>query len=301
VLQELRQLPGRGYAAFSTYQFQKGDTICTEAPVCWVHGHHPFSDGQIEEIESNLAGLEEPERLSVLEMANVYPEVACAGAGIFMTNSFDMTDAAQGPSCGLYCAIARLNHSCNPNAQQSHIPSTGEEILVATRQINVGDEINDCYIDLRQSRQQRQQSLHDLYRFQCGCASCSILDESSSSQEDKVRSRAFQLDNSVVSAAEEDADTALAVAEQYLSVLKSQSSEAKQSSSVAEASRGWSDRYIAGAHLYMYQIASALGKRKLAQQHIAEAHRWNVSLQGVDTPDSQQSLRLLSHYKSSIK
>ena len=29
------------------------------------------------------------------------------------------------PKCALYVALARLNHSCTPNVQQSHLPRTG--------------------------------------------------------------------------------------------------------------------------------------------------------------------------------
>ena len=32
----------------------------------------------------------------------------------------------------------RLNHSCTPNAQQTHIPSSGEEVLYAARDIQIG-------------------------------------------------------------------------------------------------------------------------------------------------------------------
>jgi hypothetical protein len=265
-----------------------GDIICTERPLTWVHGHHPFNDEQIAEIDQNVAALNEEERVALLSMANVWPEISSPGAGIFMTNSFDMTDSPNGDSCGMYCAIARLNHSCNPNAQQTHIPETGEEVLVASRDIEVGDEINDCYIDLRQTKSERRRILSELYRFECCCVVCSM---ESSEADDKARSRAMQLDGSVLDAAEADADTALLVAEQYLSLLKSHCS-LSTNTATASCSRGWSDRYMAGAHLYMYQIASVLGKAKLAHQHITEAHSWNTVLQGPNTPDSQNTLAL---------
>ena len=59
-------------------------------------------------------------------------------------------------------AIARLNHSCCPNAQQTHIPETGEEVLYASRDIEVGEEINDCYIELRKKRSERRRELKEV-------------------------------------------------------------------------------------------------------------------------------------------
>jgi hypothetical protein len=46
----------------------------------------------------------------------------------------------------MYLALARLNHSCTPNVQQTHMPDTTEEALFACRDIKRGEEINDCYI-----------------------------------------------------------------------------------------------------------------------------------------------------------
>ena len=97
-----------------------------------------------------------------------------AAAGIFMTNCFDMTDSIYGESCAMYLALARLNHSCCPNVQQTHYPDTTEEYLFAVRDINIGDEINDCYIELRQSKAERRASLLEFYRFECFCPGCCL-------------------------------------------------------------------------------------------------------------------------------
>lgn len=104
---ELRYQHGKGYAAFSLKKFSKGDHILTERPIISVRGHHPFSPEQIIEIERKLSELTTDEQQAFDAMSNVFPEVASSGAGIFMTNSFDMTDSPDGPSCGMYLAVAR--------------------------------------------------------------------------------------------------------------------------------------------------------------------------------------------------
>ena len=136
----LRSIPGQGYAAFATRDFAAGELILVERPTVWVHGHHPFTATQVEEIERKISLLSDPDRQAFYAMANVYhpTDPECFGssaAGIFLTNSFDMVDAPHGQSCAMYCAIGRLNHSCLPNVQQTHIPQTSEEVLHASRAI----------------------------------------------------------------------------------------------------------------------------------------------------------------------
>ena len=108
-----------------------------------------------------------------------------------------MTDSPKGPSCGMYLAIARLNHSCCPNAQQTHIPDSEEEVLYASRDIMIGEEINDCYIELRRGKQARNQELRELFRFECSCFSCR-LDDSSITLDDKRREKAMILEDAML-------------------------------------------------------------------------------------------------------
>jgi hypothetical protein len=93
----------------------------------------------VKTINDDIEKLSEEQQNAFFEMSNMYPECDTA-AGIYMTNSFDMTSSeevgegeegeGEGGGCGMYLAIARLNHSCCPNAQQTHIPETKEEVHV---------------------------------------------------------------------------------------------------------------------------------------------------------------------------
>jgi hypothetical protein len=279
-----------------------------ETPTVWVHGHHPFTEEQVCEIEKRVSALDEVERIEFYRMENVYKDdQASAAAGIFMTNSFDMTNSPNGDCCAMYLAIARLNHSCEPNVQQTHIPETGEEVLVACTTIEVGEEINDCYIELRQSREKRRAALRELYRFDCCCSACAcssvgdivecsckgtngaVEDTASRTsivtitheEDDKLRTRAGSLENSIMLAAEDDPYMALDIAKQYVSLLMSQ-----------KASK-WSTRYIADAYMYLYQLGCALGNRKLAKESLVTAHTMNTALQTDRSPDSLRTSSLL--------
>ena len=280
---ELRAVEGKGYCAYSTRRFEKGDLICTETPTVWAPGHHPFSPEQMAEIDRRVEALGDEERGAFFAMANVFPEAETVAAGIFMTNSFDMTDSVHGEACAMYCALARLNHSCTPNAQQTHLPETGEEVLYASCAIEAGEEINDCYIELRQTTASRRRALGEIYRFDCECHACARADP----KDDANRTRAVKLDELVVStAAEMGAELALDVALQAVRLISS------------SECAGWGERFIADSHMTVCQIAEALGKRELAQKHRAIALDINRVYQGSRSP---LTLRLASQMINSTR
>eukprot|EP01036_Dinobryon_divergens_P052499 gene52499-70199_t len=123
----LRVIDNQGFASFSNHRYEAGVEICRELPTVTVMGWHPYTASQIDQIEERVVTLPSEDKEAFYAMANVFPEHSSVAAGIFMTNSFDMTDSPNGIESGMYCAIARLNHSCVPNAQQTHYPDSTEE------------------------------------------------------------------------------------------------------------------------------------------------------------------------------
>jgi len=239
------------------------------------------------EIKDKINNLNDDDKGAFYDMANVYENEndITKEAGIFMTNSFDMTDHPDGPACAMYCAIARLNHSCQPNVQQSHCPDTQEEVVYATRRIEIGEEINDCYIDLRASVNNRRNLLGQLYRFYCNCPACT----NDNNDDDNLRIRAANYDDLIISTARRDPQTALDIALESVNLLNS-------SKCIL-----WSTRYIPGACLSVYQLATALNKRSIAHEYIQKAHFLNTLQQGYNTPDSKRTNELLITLPSSPK
>ena len=276
----------KGICAFSSRNFLLGENICIETPLTLVSGHHPFSQHQIEEIEKNVSKLSDVDKSAFYAMANSHPSAQTLAAGIFMTNSFDMTNRETGAACAMYLAIGRLNHSCSPNAQQSHVPETGEEVLYASRDIAKDEELNDCYIDLRQKKSDRQRLLLQDYGFTCQCSACSLdpLDPQYIAEE-RQRPEALDLENKLLEAAEEgEQEVALQYAQNLVSLL------------LSPTAMPWSARYIPSAYVYLYHISSSLRMRSRAVDAIREAHRWNLLLQGPLTPDSKRSEQLVRQY-----
>lgn len=256
-----------------------------EQPTIWINGHHPFSVDVEARLEEKVTEMEEQDREAFFAMANSFPEVTCVPAAIFMTNSFDMSDHPDGDASAIYCAIGKLNHSCVPNAQQTHIPETSEEVLIASRTVECGEELCDCYIDLRQSRTERRKELRELFRFDCNCSACSINDPAVVAADDARRKRAKQLDETALEVAAENPYLALDIALDSVKLLSQ------------EQCLPWSIRYLAEAHLNVYMIASSLGKKTVAFQHLQQAHHYNIRLQGPCTPETKRTAHLLREFK----
>lgn len=72
---------------------------------------------------------------------------------------------------GLFLNVARINHSCAPNAHCHYRPSMGAQIVQSIRDIEAGDEIEIAYFDILQDRAGRQQRSQN-WGFQCACAAC---------------------------------------------------------------------------------------------------------------------------------
>ena len=71
----------------------------------------------------------------------VSKEVGAKLWGIFNTNRFEE---------GLCIVLARVNHSCDPNAEFVWNKGVGAVEIRAVRKINRGEEVTANYADLRQ-------------------------------------------------------------------------------------------------------------------------------------------------------
>jgi hypothetical protein len=290
---KLQYVEGKGYIALATSNFKAGDWICTEFPVVWIHGHHPFNDSQVAEIHEKVEMLSAEDKEPFYAIANMFPTDEYPPAvGIFMTNCFDMTDSIYGTTCAMYLALARLNHSCSPNVQQTHLPETTEEVLYASRDIAIGEEINDCYIDLRQNREERRKSLLEYYRFHCECVSCSLSETNPLlfAQENDLRTRVYHFEETITAFVEkEEFEKAITFGEKILKEMET-----------TEMMK-WSIRYLPEVYHILFQVYKTLQDisyekkekakyKKLAQKFIKKCCKLNILLQGEKSPESQRTL-----------
>jgi hypothetical protein len=97
-------VPNRGLASFATRNYSAGEVIFRENPLLWVPFHWPFkkkSERRI--VAAKIAALSDVDRSIFWDSANVYdlPPDESTAAGVFYTNSFDMTGELHGVSCGI--------------------------------------------------------------------------------------------------------------------------------------------------------------------------------------------------------
>ncbi|XP_075396709.1 histone-lysine N-methyltransferase SMYD3 isoform X1 [Tenrec ecaudatus] len=91
-------------------------------------------------------------------------------------NSFTICDPEmQEVGVGLYPSISLLNHSCDPNCS---IAFNGPHLLLhAVRDIEMGEELTICYLDMLMTTEERQKQLRDQYCFECDCFRCQTQDK----------------------------------------------------------------------------------------------------------------------------
>lgn len=81
-----------------------------------------------------------------------------------------------------------LNHSCYPNATFEYEQSTGKQVARALCDIEQGQEITLAYVDGLRPRSERQQTLSNVYFFDCKCSRCTGF--SARAQLDELMDRA---------------------------------------------------------------------------------------------------------------
>jgi len=74
---------------------------------------------------------------------------------------------------GIFPLISRLNHSCAPNAALTWCPSRRAQVLRATRDVGVGEEVVVAYVRVHNcTRAHRKDVLSQRFGFACACAVC---------------------------------------------------------------------------------------------------------------------------------
>jgi len=96
---------------------------------------------------------------------------------IFQTNAFNN---------GLWLELARVNHSCDPNAEVVWDEDCGTRRLVVVREVTQGEEITHNYLHTVMDRNNRRNTLECRWDFQCRCSLCN-LNDSALARDDAMR------------------------------------------------------------------------------------------------------------------
>ncbi|KAF2249114.1 SET domain-containing protein [Trematosphaeria pertusa] len=171
--------PGKGLGVFASHSLETGSIIMREAPILRISPPDSTQGSGYPLSEVTKLVRQEFERLSPAEQSEVLGLTYHTQPGekekedkdevlglIFRTNAYNT-----GSSIGLFPKIARINHSCRPNAAYYWSEKLNRRIIYASRPILRGEEISVSYIPLLLPRAERQQRLHR-YGFTCSCSAC---------------------------------------------------------------------------------------------------------------------------------
>ena len=173
----VKVVPGKGFAAFAARPYFKGEQVWRESAIVVVFGKRPFTEEQVCALHLSITQLPPDQKKQFEDLANVFPEEEQGTeVAILRTNSFAMED---GQGSAVYPNLARINHSCFPNVRQEQDISVSGEVqmqIIASRDIEINEEINISYIDIRQTTERRREQLDMSYRFHCVCTLCKAHD-----------------------------------------------------------------------------------------------------------------------------
>ncbi|KAF1973369.1 SET domain-containing protein [Bimuria novae-zelandiae CBS 107.79] len=172
---------GKGLGVFAAHDLETGSVIMREAPMITIKPpqHTPGTGYPMSEISqlvhAEYIKLSEPEKDEVLSLTYTVLPGDAARYGdkldhlglIFRNNAYDT-----GSEVGLFAKIARINHSCRPNAAYYWNEKLKKRFVYATRDIAEGEEIFVSFISLLLTREERQKKLAR-YGFTCTCPACS--------------------------------------------------------------------------------------------------------------------------------
>jgi hypothetical protein len=167
---------GKGLGVFAAHDLDVGDIVMRETPAIkivppeFVKGSGYPMVAVTELVRAEFETLPAPQQEEIMSLtyhATAHEKKTMDKLGIiFRTNAYN-----SGTEIGLFPKIARINHSCRPNASYYWSQTLNKRIVYATRRIAKGDEIFVSYIPLLLTQEQRQKHL-DRYGFKCTCEAC---------------------------------------------------------------------------------------------------------------------------------
>ncbi|KAF2173791.1 hypothetical protein M409DRAFT_62048 [Zasmidium cellare ATCC 36951] len=173
----LKDMPGKGKGLVASDQLLRGTCVIDEAALFTTESlQNPAA------IERDLGGivksLPKKDQTSFLSLHNNYPGKN-AFSNIVRSNGYPL-----GPSSeigGIFLETARINHSCQPNAQHAWNEKLQRTQVHAVRDIEEGEEITLSYT---------------YFGFDCGCHACSLPSYEQKVSDERLK-RAQRLDEAI--------------------------------------------------------------------------------------------------------
>lgn len=189
----LDQVPSRGYTLRATRDITLGTLIISDAPLIIISSSADLADivdafTRLSPVRKTrylgLHNVPDRKREAILAqklVARGYNDeqvtLMLAVASIFQKNAFNV-DARDdnGLPCTLravFPTVARLNHSCLPNAHTYYNHQTNRMVVHATRPIRTEEEVLVSYFNTQMPRSDRR-ARAVRWDFECDCPACDV-------------------------------------------------------------------------------------------------------------------------------
>ncbi|CUS14257.1 unnamed protein product, partial [Tuber aestivum] len=153
-LYSFTHVPGKGMGIVANYYIRRGTRIISDAPLFKIPNYTSDQAAITSYVTKELKGKTKDEQRMFLSLFNAYPGEYMPFYGITKTNALPLGPDSE--DAGLFLTVARLNHSCSPNANHTWNSNTGTETIHAIRDILRGEEITICYIGSDKSCRDRE-------------------------------------------------------------------------------------------------------------------------------------------------
>ena len=256
---------------FARRAFAPGDMLVREKPL-FINSSDGWQAARSqEEAEAMMASqvdikvplLPEARRAAVMQLADVYSTQATP-AGIARTNSIPVGDDG-----ALFALSARFNHSCSPSARWCWRPDLdgGCLLIFAVRPIVAGEQITVAYSKRFATREDRMRRLQEQFKFTCACPLCSgPLDPEADRRFVEIQ----RLIDAMPEACQGDHAEALDMSERTLQLLV----EAGLDTPIT----------MGPCHYEAYQLATSIGHKAKAKDHLQKAWQLTKLSDGEDSP-----------------
>jgi len=171
-LYAIQQIPGKGCGIVAIAKIAKGMRIISESPLFTVPRNWTSTKRLRASISEKVNALSKDQKKAFLSMHNAHAGGVDQYLGIVRTNALPLgVDAVRG---GIFLDACRINHSCNPNGQNTWNENIKQVTIHAVKDIEKGEEITISYLSVYANHNSRQQSLRRGFGFTCSCDLCSL-------------------------------------------------------------------------------------------------------------------------------
>ncbi|KAM7189665.1 hypothetical protein V8F33_009913 [Rhypophila sp. PSN 637] len=173
----VKSVTGKGLGAIATRRILRGKKALVDRVAILSAAEYPedVSRKQVQDLLAKaVEQLPEPEMVLKLSRKGRGEEQGFSVVeDLLLSNSF-LVEVGGQSLMGLFGDLARFNHACEPNTSMRFSEKTLAMTIVASRDIEPGEELTISYIDATLPYKDRQSTLQEIWGFKCTCPLCSL-------------------------------------------------------------------------------------------------------------------------------